>query len=95
MAGVVASKQFSKLFFKWRTSIRHFFIPFVESPEEQKKVGNRIRKFISTTTVYCGTHTPQGEAMGRPSMVATRVTPDGTIYVGGTAAVVAEGRLVV
>ena len=35
----------------------------------------------------------QGEAMGRPSVVATRVTPDGTIYVGGTAAVVAEGEL--
>ena len=37
----------------------------------------------------------QGEAMGRPSVVATRVTTDGTIYVGGTAAVVAEGELVV
>ena len=35
----------------------------------------------------------QGEAMGRPSVVATRVTADGTIYVGGTAAVVAEGEL--
>lgn len=35
----------------------------------------------------------QGEAMGRPSVVATRVTADGTIYVGGTAAVVAEGKL--
>lgn len=35
----------------------------------------------------------QGEAMGRPSMVATRVTADGVIYVGGTAAVVAEGKL--
>ena len=37
----------------------------------------------------------QGEAMGRPSVVATRVTADGTIYVGGTAAVVAEGNLIV
>ena len=37
----------------------------------------------------------QGEAMGRPSVVATRVTPDGTIHVGGSATVVAEGRLVV
>ena len=37
----------------------------------------------------------QGEAMGRPSVVATRVTTDGTIYVGGTAAVVAEGELIV
>lgn len=35
----------------------------------------------------------QGEAMGRPSVVNTRVTPDGVIYVGGTATVVAEGEL--
>ena len=35
----------------------------------------------------------QGEAMGRPSVVATHVTADGTIYVGGNAAVVAEGEL--
>ena len=37
----------------------------------------------------------QGESMGRPSVVATRVTPSGTIHVGGTAAVMGEGRLVV
>ncbi len=35
----------------------------------------------------------QGEAIGRPSVVATRVTADGIIYVGGTAAVVAKGTL--
>ena len=35
----------------------------------------------------------QGEAMGRPSVVATRIAPDGTIYVGGMAAVAAEGKL--
>jgi len=35
----------------------------------------------------------QGEAMGRPSVVATRVTADGNIFVGGTAAVVASGEL--
>ncbi len=35
----------------------------------------------------------QGEAMGRPSVVSTRITADGTIYVGGTATVVAEGEL--
>lgn len=37
----------------------------------------------------------QGEAMGRPSIVATRVAPDGIIYVGGTATIVARGELVV
>lgn len=35
----------------------------------------------------------QGEVIGRPSVVATRLQADGNIFVGGTAAVVAEGRL--
>lgn len=35
----------------------------------------------------------QGEAMGRSSVVATRIAPDGIIYVGGTAAIVARGEL--
>lgn len=37
----------------------------------------------------------QGEAMGRPSVVETRLDADGDIRVGGTAAIVAEGRLFV
>lgn len=37
----------------------------------------------------------QGEAMGRPSIVATRVAPDGIVYVGGTATIVAQGELMV
>ena len=37
----------------------------------------------------------QGEVMGRPSVVATRVAPDGIIYVGGTATIVAKGELMV
>ena len=37
----------------------------------------------------------QGEAMGRPSVVATRIQADGNIFVGGTAAVIAEGLLMV
>ena len=35
----------------------------------------------------------QGEAMRRPSVVATRIAADGTIYVGGTATIVAEGGM--
>ncbi len=35
----------------------------------------------------------QGEAMGRPSVVVTRIQADGNIFVGGTAAIVAEGVL--
>ena len=34
----------------------------------------------------------QGEAMGRPSVVATRIDKEGDIYVGGTAAIVAKGE---
>ena len=37
----------------------------------------------------------QGEAMGRPSIVATRVAPDGIVYVGGTATIIARGELMV
>ena len=35
----------------------------------------------------------QGEAMGRPSIIATRIQADGNIFVGGTAMVVAEGNI--
>lgn len=35
----------------------------------------------------------QGEAMGRPSVVTTRITADGIIYVGGTAYILATGDL--
>lgn len=34
----------------------------------------------------------QGEAIGRPSVVATRIAIDGNIYVGGTAYVLASGK---
>lgn len=37
----------------------------------------------------------QGEAMGQPSTIATRIQADGNIFVGGTAAVVAEGTLMI
>lgn len=37
----------------------------------------------------------QGEAMGRPSVIATSIHADGNIFVGGTATVVAEGILLV
>ena len=37
----------------------------------------------------------QGEAMGRPSVVATRIQADGNIFVGGSSAIVAEGVFLV
>lgn len=35
----------------------------------------------------------QGETMGRPSVITTRISTDGTIYVGGEAYIVGEGKL--
>lgn len=37
----------------------------------------------------------QGEAMGRPSVVATVLKSDGSIWVGGNACIVAEGELLI
>ena len=37
----------------------------------------------------------QGEALGRPSVIATRIQADGNIFVGGTAAIMAEGNLTI
>ena len=37
----------------------------------------------------------QGEAMGRPSVVATRIQANGKIFVGGKAAIIAEGVFMV
>ncbi|MBR4829376.1 MAG: PhzF family phenazine biosynthesis protein [Muribaculaceae bacterium] len=37
----------------------------------------------------------QGEAMRRPSVVATTLSKDGTVYVGGNSAIVATGELLV
>ena len=37
----------------------------------------------------------QGEAMERPSVVETRLKADGSVWVGGSAAIVAEGRIFV
>lgn len=34
----------------------------------------------------------QGEAMERPSVIVTRIQSDGNVFVGGTAAIVAEGN---
>ncbi|MBR6092372.1 MAG: PhzF family phenazine biosynthesis protein [Bacteroidales bacterium] len=37
----------------------------------------------------------QGEAMGRPSIIMTRIAENGTIYVGGSAYILAKGELLV
>lgn len=37
----------------------------------------------------------QGEAMGRPSIISTRINNNNTVFVGGQAVIVAEGKLFV
>ena len=37
----------------------------------------------------------QGEALGRPSVIASRLNPDGTLCVGGTAFILADGNLLI
>lgn len=37
----------------------------------------------------------QGEAMGRPSIIMTRIAENGTIYVGGSAYILAKGEIFV
>lgn len=49
-----------------------------------------VNKLIPATGDFCFL---QGETMGRPSVVATRITPDGIIYVGGSAYILATGDL--
>jgi predicted PhzF superfamily epimerase YddE/YHI9 len=37
----------------------------------------------------------QGEAMGRPSVITTKIQANGDIFVGGKAAIIAEGGFTV
>lgn len=54
-------------------------------------MGGNSTEVAGDTTQECAF--VQGEAMGRPSVVATHIQADGNIFVGGTATVVAEGIL--
>ena len=35
----------------------------------------------------------QGETIGRPSVIRTRIASDGVLYLGGSAVIVSEGKL--
>ena len=76
------------------------FAPLYDIPEESAT--GTANASLTYYLQQCGCLGPeaectfvQGEAMGRPSVVATRIQADGNVFVGGTAAVVAEGTLMV
>lgn len=74
------------------------FAPLYDIPEESATgTANASLTYYLQQNGHLGVEAEcafmQGEAMGRPSVVATRIDADGTIYVGGTAAIVAEGTL--
>lgn len=76
------------------------FAPLYGVPEESATgTANAALTYYLRQNGYIGAGAEcaflQGEAMGRPSTVATRIRKDGTIYVGGTAAIVAKGDLFV
>lgn len=75
------------------------FAPAYGVPEESATgtANAALTHYLATNGIIsAGNHRfLQGEAMGRPSVVETRLDADGTIRVGGTAAIVAEGRIFV
>ena len=73
------------------------FAPAYGVPEESATgtANAALTHYLATNgLISAGDHSfLQGETMGRPSVVATQLSPDGSIRVGGTAAIVAEGNL--
>ena len=71
------------------------FAPLYDIPEESATgTANASLTYYLQQNGRLGTEAEcafiQGEAMGRPSVIATRILPDGNIFVGGTAAIVSE-----
>ncbi len=76
------------------------FAPLYDIPEESATgTANAALSFYLKQNGCLGAEADcsfmQGEALGRPSVVATQIRKDGTIYVGGAAAIVAKGELCV
>lgn len=74
------------------------FAPLYDIPEESATgTANASLTYYLQQCGYLGTQTEcafiQGEAMGRPSVIDTRIDSNGTLYIGGSATIVAEGRL--
>ena len=73
-----------ELMLKIAAELRYSETAFVRRHSESEYT---LRYFTPRTDIL------QGETMGRPSVVATRITPGGTIFVGGTAYILASGDL--
>lgn len=75
------------------------FAPAYGVPEESATgtANAALTHYLATNGIIAtGNHRfLQGEAMGRPSVVETCLHEDGTIWVGGSASIVAEGRIFV
>ena len=72
------------------------FAPLYDIPEESATgTANASLTYYLRQNGYLGTEAEcafiQGEAMGRPSVIATQIQSNGNVFVGGTAAIVAEG----
>lgn len=72
------------------------FAPLYDIPEESATgTANASLTYYLQQNGHLGTEAEcafiQGEAMERPSIIATRIQSDGNVFVGGTAAIVAEG----
>ena len=72
------------------------FAPLYDIPEESATgTANASLTYYLQQNGHISTYAEctfiQGEAMERPSVIATRIQSDGNIFVGGTAAIVAEG----
>jgi PhzF family phenazine biosynthesis protein len=72
------------------------FAPLYDIPEESATgTANASLTYYLQHCGYLGNEAEcaflQGEAMGRPSVVATKIQADGNIFVGGKAAILAEG----
>lgn len=76
------------------------FAPLYDIPEESATgTANASLTYYLQQCGCLGTEAKcafiQGETMGRPSVIATRIQADGNIFVGGTAVIVAKGELMV
>ena len=74
------------------------FAPLYGVPEESATgtANAALTHYLALHSIVSGTaqcRFLQGEAMGRPSIITTEIRPDGTIHVGGSSRIVAQGTL--
>ena len=104
MLNIAAELRFSETAFVRRDGESEFtlryFTPLYDIPEESATgTANASLTYYLQQCGFLGKEADctflQGKAMGRLSVVATRIQAEGNIFVGGTAVVVAEGMLMI